>query len=299
MRETPEEIPAEIAHMTVAEYLGCDLTSDEIRAFIDTVMREGTARYRDFAWRRTSDPYAVLVSEVMLQQTQVKRVERYFESWMVTFPTVDALASASVSDVLERWQGLGYNRRALMLKRTAEIISEDYGGIVPTEREDLLALPGVGPATAAGIEAFALNEPTVYLETNTRTVVLRELFPDEEKVSDRTIAGQLAAVALELMALGIEPRTWYYAMLDYGAWLKKAFPNPSRRSKHHTRQSAYEGSRRQKRAALLRLLLATPDQTATELAGTSGYNLAIVEDILADLVDEGFLAHAQGRYRAR
>jgi len=284
--------------MTIPEYPECDLTGDKVRAFVETVMREGGARYRDFAWRRTTDPYAILVSEVMLQQTQVARVERYFEAWMAAFPTADALTAASTSDVLERWQGLGYNRRALMLKRAVEIISEQYAGVVPTERDELLALPGVGPATAAGIEAFAFNEPAVYLETNVRTVVLHELFPDEDEVSDRAVHEVLEVAAERCAAQGVEPRAWNYALLDYGAWLKKAFVNPSRRSKHHTRQSTFEGSRRQKRAALLRLLLEEPAQSAAELAQVVGYDLDLVEDILGDLVDEGFLVQIQGLYRA-
>ncbi|MCL2818210.1 MAG: adenine glycosylase [Actinomycetia bacterium] len=272
-------------------------THVDLTSFIDRVMREGSARYRDFSWRRTTDPYAVLVSEVMLQQTQVARVERYFDEWMNRFPTADALAAASVSDVLEAWQGLGYNRRALKLKQAAEIISEQHAGIVSTDYDELVALPGVGPATAAGVAAFALNQPSVYLETNVRAVVIFELFDEESVVSDRQIREVLELASKQSVERGIEPRDWNYALLDYGAWLKKTVPNPSRRSKHHTRQSTFEGSRRQKRAALLRLVMDTPDLNAAEYAQMGNYDLDITEDILADLVGEGFLEFSHDTYR--
>ncbi|MDR1087892.1 MAG: adenine glycosylase, partial [Coriobacteriales bacterium] len=136
-----------------------------INSFIDTVVTHGRSLYRDFAWRRTNDPYAVLVSEVMLQQTQTARVERYYDVWMHHFPTIDALAAASTADVLAVWQGLGYNRRALALKRTASLVAKEYGGILPESAAALQSLPGIGSATAAGVLAFAYNRPAVYLET--------------------------------------------------------------------------------------------------------------------------------------
>ncbi|MCL1846922.1 MAG: adenine glycosylase, partial [Coriobacteriia bacterium] len=153
-------------------------------AFIESVRTEGGRLYRDLPWRRVTDPYLVLTSEVMLQQTQVKRVLSYWDRWISALPTVDALAAASVADVLELWQGLGYNRRALALKRAAEICSEQNAGVIPQEFEQLLALPGVGPATAAGVCIFAYGQPQVYLETNVRTVYLHHFFHDKDKVSD-------------------------------------------------------------------------------------------------------------------
>jgi A/G-specific adenine glycosylase len=145
--------------------------------------------------------------------------------------------------------------------------------------------------------AFAFNEPSTYLETNVRTVVLHELFAQEDEVGDRDIYRIVEQTAAAAWKRGIEPRVWNYALLDYGAWLKKAFPNPSRRSKHHTRQSTFEGSRRQKRAALLRLVLEQGDLSACECAEASRYDLEAVDDILGDLVSEGFLAERDGRYR--
>jgi len=270
--------------------VGPMVTATALDRFIATVVQRGAELYRDFAWRQTTDPYAILVSEVMLQQTQVSRVEKYFDVWLELFPTVDALAATTVSDVLEVWQGLGYNRRALMLKRTAEQISEQHAGNVPDTYDDLVALPGIGPATATGILAFAFNQPAPYLETNVRTVVLHELFPESCEVSDRAVRDVVETAATQSHERNIEPRTWNYALLDYGAWLKKTVPNPSRRSKHHTVQSAFEGSHRQKRATLLRLVLELPNGTAGEYADRSGYDIQTVEDILAELSSEGFFS---------
>lgn len=271
--------------MTVPE---CDL--DE---FIRTVWREGERHHRDLPWRYIDDPYAVLVSEIMLQQTQVARVEKFWRRFLELFPTIDALAAADVSLVLESWQGLGYNRRALALKRTAEYCSEHYAGVLPEDHQDLLALPGIGPATAGGVEAFAFQRPTLYLETNVRTVFLHELFPGEEGVSDK----QLEPLVIETCSKE-DPRGWYYALLDYGAYLKSIMPNPSRRSKHYTRQSTFEGSRRQKRAELVRIVLANPDITLDQAKvyldefeaskGRSEVEEELFEALVKELATEGF-----------
>ncbi|MDR2035234.1 MAG: adenine glycosylase [Coriobacteriales bacterium] len=261
----------------------------EIDRFIDTVVTEGKELYRDFAWRRTSDPYAVLVSEVMLQQTQTSRVERYFDTWINRFPVFDALAAASTADVLEAWQGLGYNRRALALKRAVDEICERHGGVLPSTLHELQTLPGIGAATAAGVFAFAYDLPALYLETNVRTVLLHEFYPAEDGVSDRELKELLSCINERVEARGISAKLWNYALLDYGAFLKKAHPNPSRRSKHHSTQSPYEGSRRQKRARLLEALLANPGQGTEDLAESHHYDEALTLSILKDLAQEGFI----------
>jgi A/G-specific adenine glycosylase len=135
------------------------LSAEEVTAFRERVLGHYREHGRhDLPWRLTHDPYAVLVSEVMLQQTQVARVVPYFERWMEAFPTPDALAAAPLDAVLEHWQGLGYNRRAVALRRAAETIARDHGGEVPRDYDALLALPGVGPATASAVLAFAYGE---------------------------------------------------------------------------------------------------------------------------------------------
>lgn len=267
--------------------------TDKEKQFVAKVWEEGKRLYRDLPWRGIDDPYAVLVSEVMLQQTQVSRVEKYWERFLHLFPTIDALASADTALVLEMWQGLGYNRRALALKRCAEICSKEQGGLLPSTYDELLRLPGIGKATAGGIMAFAYQKPTLYLETNVRTVFLHELFPYEENVSDK----QLEPLVERTCSLD-NPRGWYYALLDYGAYLKSVLPNPSRRSKHHVKQSKFEGSRRQKRAEIVRLVLAKREVTFLDIIvaltafeqsqGREAPDPELLNSICSDLVKEGF-----------
>ena len=294
---------------------GAELTP-ELRAFVEFVAKKGRELYRDLPWRRTYDPYAIWISEVMLQQTQVSRVDGRWQRWLERFPTVDALAAAAPSDVLEEWQGLGYNRRALSVHRAAQAISE-AGGVFPQDPKELVKLPGIGPATAAGIRAFAFNLHGVYLETNVRTVFLHELYPQAEGVPDSELvplveltcpasvagatdaAGAVAAGADA--ATELTPRSWYYALLDYGAYLKKTIPNPSRRSKSHVKQSRFEGSHRQKRAELLRVLLAHKDEGGAEFetlhqelcqievsAGRETLDEQVTLGLLEELAKEGF-----------
>ena len=160
--------------------------------FTRIVQKQGAAHYRDLPWRNIDDAYAVLVSEVMLQQTQVVRVLDYWPRFMMAFPTVDALAAAATSDVLELWQGLGYNRRALALKSCCDACSQHWAGSLPDDYDQLVALPGIGPATAAGVLAFAYDRPGVYIETNVRSVFLHHLFPDAEGVADRVLEPYVA-----------------------------------------------------------------------------------------------------------
>lgn len=270
-------------------------------AFRARVLERGGELYRDLPWRRTRDAYAIWISEVMLQQTQVSRVDGRWQRWLERFPSVDALASAEPADVLEEWQGMGYNRRALALLRAAREIA-NQGGVLPRDEAGLRALPGIGPATAAGIRAFAYDLPGVYLETNVRTVFLHELYPDAERVPDRELAPLVAACCPEGPAKEGRPgpRTWYYALLDYGAWLKKTVPNPSRRSATHARQGRFEGSHRQKRAQMVRLLLAARPtgaplgelahamDEAELVAGREPVGEAAALGLLEELAREGF-----------
>ena len=275
----------------------------DLGAFRERVLARGRELYRDLPWRRTRDPYAIWISEVMLQQTQVARVDGRWQRWIERFPTADALAAAAPADVLEEWQGMGYNRRALALLSAAREVSA-AGGELPSETEQLVALPGIGPATAAGIRAFAFDLPSVYLETNVRTVLLHELYPGAEGVPDRELVPILELTCPQTADdPADDPRTWYYALLDYGAWLKRTVPNPSRRSASHVRQSKFEGSHRQKRAELVRILLdhrggATVATLAEELsnveekAGRLRVDPSFVENLLAELASEGF-CHCQ------
>lgn len=284
------------------------VSEGELGGFRQRVLERGRELYRDLPWRRTRDPYAVWVSEVMLQQTQVARVDGRWQRWLRRFPTVGDLARADVADVLEEWQGMGYNRRALSLRKAAEAIVAE-GADFPRGYRDLVALPGIGPATAAGIRAFAFDLPGVYLETNVRTVFLHELLSGEVDVPDRDIAPLVERTCPpDDRNPDDDPRTWYYALLDYGAWLKREVPNPSRRSRSHVRQSRFEGSHRQKRAEVVRVLLAADggldtSEVADRLARdelAAGRPAPAVKDVatlLVELSQEGFCHEIDGIWR--
>ena len=292
-------------------------TEESLDEFRARVFLAGCELYRDLPWRRTRDAYAIWVSEAMLQQTQVSRVDGRWQSWLERFPSVDALAAASSADVLAEWQGLGYNRRALALWNAAREVSEHHGGVMPVDEADLRALPGIGPATAAGIRAFAYDLPGVYLETNVRTVFLHELFPEADGVPDSALVPLVReacpGTGAEIPGVDVPctPRSWYYALLDYGAYLKRTVPNPSRRSRSNVRQSKFEGSHRQKRASVVRMLLAAGAAglaaaeaaralSAEELAaGREPVSEAAAASILAELATEGFCHEgAPGLYLA-
>ena len=277
-----------------------DALSDQLVSFRQMVLERGRDLYRDLPWRRSRDPYEVWISEVMLQQTQVSRVDGRWQRWLERFPSIEVLARAEAAEGLDEWQGLGYNRRALSVWHAAQQVAE-AGGVMPSEAAQLVALPGIGPATAAGIRAFALDLPGVYLETNVRTVFLHELFPEAEKVPDRVLVPLVdACCPKDASDPYDDPRTWYFALLDYGAWLKRSIPNPSRRSAGHVRQSRFEGSHRQKRAMAVRVLLArgeagvTAEGLAKELSEqeqSAGRGPVCVEDaqaLLSELACEGF-----------
>ena len=284
---------------------------EALSSFRALVLAQGRKLYRDLPWRRTTDPYAIWISEVMLQQTQVSRVDGRWQRWLERFPTVDALAAAQTADVLDEWQGMGYNRRALSLLRAAQMVSE-AGGRMPREATDLMSLPGIGPATAAGIRAFAYDLPGVYLETNVRTVFLHELYPDAVAVPDKELVPLVKATCpLDASNAKDDPRIWYYALLDYGAYLKKTVPNPSRRSRTHVRQSRFEGSHRQKRAMVVRSLLAhradggaLATLVAEELsvqevaAGRGPVDERTVLELLGELSREGFCHEEEGLWLA-
>lgn len=246
----------------------------------------------DLPWRTTRDPYAILVSEIMLQQTQVDRVRQYFERWMKRFPTPAALAKASLPEVLKEWQGLGYNRRGKLLRECAKVIVEQHGGRVPENREELIALPAIGPYTAGAIRAFAFNEPEVFIETNIRAALLHHFFPRSKEVPD----SKLVPILKKLILHAESPREWYAAFMDYGSHIKKANPNPSRRSKHHTKQSPFEGSLRKIRGALVRKLVDGPIEHEALLRVDVGQSYR-VEQALKSLEADGMIEKKGKRWR--
>ena len=259
----------------------------DIELFIKTVKQFYNQYKRDFAWRHEPDPYKIVVSEIMLQQTQTSRVLIKYPEFITVFPTIFDLASASTAQVLHAWNGLGYNRRGIFLHKLAQEVVAKYGGIVPETEAALIQLPGIGPGTAGSIVAFAFNKPSVFIETNIRSVFLHSFFPNQTNISDVQVM-PLIEQTLDYT----NPREWYYALMDYGVFLKQQFLNPSRKSKHHTKQSKFEGSNRQLRGAILRKLLVESKLTITQLLEClDGNDVSIerLESILQKMAKEGLI----------
>lgn len=267
------------------------LSPGTVRSFRTLIRRHFQQYGRVQPWRETTDPYAIVVSEIMLQQTQVERVTDKFLSFMETFPDARSLADAPLRKVLAAWQGLGYNRRAVSLQRLAQVIVNEHGGLVPSDEAALFRLPGIGHYTANAVLAFAFNRPTVFIETNIRRVFLHIFFRGEEAVEDK----QLVPL-IERTLDRKDPRSWYYGLMDFGTALKKEVANPNRRSRHYTRQSQFEGSRRQMRARLFRYVLASPGCTVRDAAAGCGLDEETARDILRSLVEEQFLSEKKGRF---
>lgn len=268
------------------------------KIILDGYEKEGRA----FPWRETQDPYAILVSEIMLQQTQTSRVVPKFMEFMERFPNFKTLADAPLSEVLSHWQGLGYNRRGKALRDAAQMVVERFDSQLPADYHDLLTFPGIGPYTAGAVCAFAFDQPVVFMDTNIRRVFIHFFFPDRDKVRDSEIE-PLVERTLDRK----RPRDWYSALMDYGAMLKNVEKNPNKRSAHYTRQSKFEGSDRQIRGTILRELLAVGkvgmekgelvnELTMVEGGEARGENER-VEYILNQLEGEGFVKEEKGKWR--
>lgn len=241
-------------------------------------------------WRTTDNPYRILVSEIMLQQTQVDRVIPKYRSFLRAFPTVRVLASASLGDVLREWQGLGYNRRAKMLHAAAGVIVKEHKGRFPQTYEALRSLPGVGPYTAGAISAFAFRIPIPIIETNIRTVFIHHFFRHTDDVQDTDI---LRLVERTLPTEQVH--AWYGALMDYGTYLKKTEGNPNRRSAHYVVQSAFQGSDRHIRGIILKALTQKPS-SEKELVALSAVEKERVIGQLGKLLKEGMIVKKRTRY---
>jgi len=258
----------------------------DYQKFRNTVMEYyGEYGRHDLPWRKKPTPYRVIVSELMLQQTQVDRVIPFFKNWMKEFPSFRALANAQQSEVLRHWKGLGYNSRALRLQKLAQEVTEAHNGRLPADYTKLLALPGVGPYTAGAVRAFAFNQWTPLIETNIRRVFIHHFFKGKSEVSD----SEIMKIIKEIGEIE-EPRTWYAALMDYGATLPKIIKhNPNRQSKHYSRQSKFEGSDRQIRGSILEILLEHNTLSRTQLFEILGSEDDRYQKILNQLEKEGFL----------
>lgn len=277
-----------------SRFAASGMTGDLVRDFQNEVMEFYETKGRhDMEWRHNFDPYRIVVSEVMLQQTQVPRVAVMYPPFIEKFPDFAALAAAPQAELLAAWQGMGYNRRALNLQKLAVTITHEFGGVLPEDPEALAALPGIGPATSCSIAAFAFNRPVVFIETNIRRVFIHYFFSDTAVVDDRDLLPLVKACLLPGRS-----REWYWALMDLGTALKTSVPNPNRRSRQYVKQSAFAGSDRQIRGALLRLLLAGDSGDCESLAKAIGASQGRVAGILEEMCREGFFVQeAGGRYR--
>lgn len=268
------------------------LSEKRIKKFQETIYRH-TAEYgRDFPWRKTTSPYRIWVSEMMLQQTQTDRVVRYYTKFIRRYPSVKKLAAASLGEVIKQWQGLGYNRRAKFLHQAARIIVEEYHGRLPRIVSQLEQLPGIGPYTARAIAAFAYDQPTVFIETNIRSVYIHEFFELSEAVSDAELL-PLIEQTIDREKSGV----WYQALMDYGAWLKKEHTNPSRKSSHYTKQTQFKGSDREVRGAIIRLLADTTSVEHELLFQLLKFPRSKIKKNLTALIEEGFVDNNVAGYR--
>jgi A/G-specific adenine glycosylase len=246
---------------------------------------------RDLPWRQPEadgsyDAYKILVSEMMLQQTQVARVIPKYEQFLDVFPSIQKLAAASLADVIIIWSGLGYNRRAKYLHDAAKHLA-----LLPQpwHVEDLVARKGIGANTAAAVCAYAYNQPLVFIETNIRTVFIHHFFPKHSAVSDKDLLPVLKSVIDKE-----QPREFYWALMDYGTFLKQSIGNVSRDSKHYTKQSAFKGSNRFIRGQVLKALAAAPHNRRELSRSINDERFPSVVDAL---VSEGLITEHDGLMR--
>lgn len=267
------------------------ITKKQIDTFQGAVWEYYRDNKRELPWRDDTHPYSVLVSEIMLQQTQVSRVIPKFYGFMNAFPDIHDLANAPQSAIMQAWQGLGYNRRARFLHRTAQMVCDQYHGTVPRTQTELMQLPGIGANTAGSIAVFAYNQPTVFIETNIRSVFLHWFFRERDNVTDRDIIP-----IIESTLYLPDPRQWYWALMDFGVYLKQSTPNPSRKSRHHIKQTPFATSKRKVRGDVIRLLTRTPC-TYTQIS--AHVNDSRLQEVLDSLEAEQLIVCTRGMYHLK
>lgn len=265
-------------------YKSGGLTEDIIDNFRKIIYNYFKQFGRNFPFRNDINPYNVLISEIMLQQTQTNRVSQKFLEFIKEYPDFYSLANAPNENILKIWQGLGYNRRALALKIIAKKVIEEYNDILPDSIDVLKTFPQIGNNTASSIVTFAYNKPTYFIETNIRRVYIYFFFPNKLKIDDKDI--------MEILKNTIDinnPRKWYYALMDYGVMLKKSHPELHKRSKHYKKQSKFKGSNRQIRGLIIKRLLEEKKMIKEELIKILGFSEKRTINIIKQLEDEGFL----------
>lgn len=271
--------------------------SQHVHDFVSTVWKYYSRNGRhDLPWRKPDesghlDPYAIMVSEIMLQQTQVSRVITKYDAFLRAFPTISSLSEAPLSEVLKEWSGLGYNRRAKFLWQAAHDIQAK--GSFPQTIDLLVQLPGIGINTAGAIATYAFNRPVSFIETNIRTVYIHHFFEDHDVITDKQLMPFIEESLEAALEHGHSPREWHWALMDYGTYLKQTIGNVSQRSKTYAKQSKFEGSRRQIRGQILRMLGQRPHQL-TELQ--QHINDDRLSEVLQALEDESFISFSDKHY---
>jgi A/G-specific adenine glycosylase len=266
-----------------------ELSFEDIQSFQDVVWQYYHDSGRSMPWRDNTDPYHILVSELMLQQTQVERVIPKFEAFIAVFPTSLSLSQASLSDVLILWSGLGYNRRAKFLHEAAKMIQTAYDGSVPGTSDELVRLPGVGPNTAGAILAYGFNIPVSFIETNIRTVLFHHFFQNGDTVNDQ----ELKIVLDQVLDLE-HPREWYWALMDYGTFLKKEGVGRNAQSTHYKKQTPLKGSIREIRGQILKQLTKssrTEEKLRTVVTNDDRFSAA-----LRGLISDGLVTLQNGQF---
>jgi len=267
------------------------LAPSQIRSFQKKVYNYYDNHGRDLPWRKRVTPYRVLVSEIMLQQTQVDRVIEKYKEFLSEFPDFPVLAKTPLSKLLKLWSGMGYNRRALSLRKLAQVVVSEHKGRLPSDPDILVTLPGIGKYTAGAVSAFAFNKPVVFMDTNIRRVFIHEFLHDRRNIHD----DELVPLVRQTLDAN-NPRKWYNALMDYGSLLKKEQGNPNKRSAHYIRQSPFENSNRQVRGRILKVLVKGPPLTAASIVKGTGMDAERVRKNLEQLECEGFIVKKRDRY---
>ncbi len=260
------------------------LSPSAVRAFRAKIYNYYRKHGRALPWRTTRNPYRILISEIMLQQTQVERVLEKYKEFLAAFPNFSSLAQAPLPKLLRVWQGMGYNRRALALRALAQTVMNEHRGKLPSDPDELVKLPGIGKYTAGAVAAFVFKKPVVFMDTNIRRVYIHHFFHDRENIRDEEI---VPLIEKTLDKAG--PGKWYNALMDYGSMLKKEQSNPNQRSAHYTRQSPFENSNRQVRGRILKALVKESPLTAIQIVKKVGMEPERVKKNLTQLEREGFL----------
>lgn len=234
------------------------LSQEQIKSFQDKILSWYAEHQRDLPWRKTREPYNIMISEIMSQQTQIPRVVQKYQEWLEAFPTIQDLAQAPVAKVLTHWSGLGYNRRALYLQKAAQAIVSDFDGIFPQDVATLQTLPGIGEYTASAISCFAFDKQIVVIDTNIRKVIITQFLIDSEEVGGKNEMKIIREIAEQLLPHG-RAYEWNQALMDYaGSVLRKekiTIP----------KQSKFKDSDRYYRGQILKLLLQKQSITPLEL----------------------------------